>query len=74
MRERFDWAALMHSAELVLEGNYTNNELDTITTMILDNLKQVQPEMEANKLITAKQFNSEMKAWRETTSTLPESG
>ena len=65
---------MLHLAELVLKGEYRDDELDTITTMILDNLKQVQPELEATKLITAEQFNGKMKAWRETTSTLPSSG
>ena len=44
MKEKFNWEATTYQAELVLKGEYVDDEVDRISAMLLANLKQVLPE------------------------------
>ena len=74
MKEKIDWMSSTYQAELVLEGEYKDLEIDAVSMMLLRNLKQVIPEDIEQKYITAKQFKGKIKAWRENMSTSPGSG
>ena len=39
MKERFDWMLSTYQAELVLEGEYKDSEIDAVSMMLLWNLK-----------------------------------
>lgn len=59
---------------MVLKGEYKDDKVDSISAMLLSNLKQALLEEENNKFITEEQFKGKVKAWRESTSTSPGSG
>ena len=71
MQMKFNWEANTQQAELVLLGEYDEEELDDIAQLLLDNLHQVQPEEAEAQMLTREQFIGKMKVWRETTSTSP---
>ena len=41
LSSQLNWSASTGTADLILEGNYTNGDLDTITTLFLDNCTRV---------------------------------
>ena len=56
MKEKFNWESTTYQAELVLKGKYKDNEIDSISMMLLKNMKQSLAEEESNKFITEEQF------------------
>ena len=56
---------------MVLEGQYSEPELDEIQKLFLDNLIRVTDVDESFKFVTEEEFRGKMKAWRETTTTSP---
>ena len=74
MKEKFDWEGTTYQAEMILEGNHSNNKIDSVSSMLLANMKQALPEEKDNAFITEDQFGGKVKAWRESTSTSPSSG
>ena len=71
MKKRFNWSALTVKAEMVLEGEYSEPELDEIQKLFLDNLIRVTETDKLFKFVTKEEFRGKMKAWRESTSTSP---
>lgn len=60
----------MVKAEMILEGEYTEPELDGINILFLDNLIRVTETDESTRLVTREEFQGKMKTWRESMSTV----
>ena len=59
------------AAELVLEGDYKDKELDSISQLMLDNFTRVTDLDSLPQYITMDKFQGKMKVWRENVSTSP---
>lgn len=68
---RFNWAADSSAAEMVLNGQFNDSELNHIARLFLDNCRRITEVDEQPALITVQQFEGKVRAWRETTSTSP---
>ena len=62
--------ATSKQAEMVLAGEFEDDDIDDILMMILQNTKQKTPET-VDAYITKEDFVGKMKVWRESTSTSP---
>ena len=62
--------ATSKQAEMVLAGEFGDDNIDDISMMILQNMKQKTPET-VDAYITKEDFVGKMKVWRESTSTSP---
>ena len=71
MKKRFNWSTLTVKAEMVLEGEYSEPELDEIQQLFFDNLTRVIETDKLVKLIIREEFRGKMKALRESMSTSP---
>ena len=71
MKHEFNWSASTNSAELVLHGEYTNQELDEVMNLLLDNMSRPTELDSLKATITKKEMGGKMKVWRETTTTSP---
>ena len=71
MKHKFNWNASTEEAELVLEGNFTDNEMSEIERLFLDNMTRVTDTDDKTKFVTRKDFEGKFRAWRESTSTSP---
>ena len=71
MKHKFNWSASTNEAELVLKGEYTDDEISDITRLFLDNMTRVTEVEESPKFLTMKEFTGKFKVWRESTSTSP---
>ena len=71
MKKKFDWSASTREAELVLKGEYTDEELTNVQRMFLNNMQRVSQNGISTNFITTDEFDGKMKKWRETTSTSP---
>ena len=71
MKRKFNWSASTQEAELVLKGEYNDDELSEIQRLLLNNMKKVTDEEKSSSLITIEDFDSRMRKWRESTSTSP---
>jgi hypothetical protein len=71
MKHKFNWSASTNEAELVLKGEYNDEELSDITRLFLDNMTRITEAEEAPKFLTRKEFTGKFKVWRESTSTSP---
>ena len=71
MKQKFNWSASTNEAELVLEGNYKDDELTEIQRMLLDHMKRSADTTTSSSYLSSDEFDSKMKKWRESTSTSP---
>ena len=71
MKHKFNWNATTQQAELVLKGEYADEEISEITRLLLDNMTRITELDEPAKYITRKDFKGKFKSWRESTSTSP---
>ena len=70
LSHQINFEASTETAELILNGTYSNEELDEITKMLLEHMKKVsEPVVTSN--ITAAKFRSKILLWKERTSTSP---
>jgi RecA/RadA recombinase len=56
---------------MVLEGDYTDEELTDTQRLLLDNMTRVTEAEDNSQYITDKEFIGKFKVWRESTSTSP---
>ena len=73
MKKKFDWSAFTQEAELVLNGEYTDEELTNVQQMFLNNLQRISQNKVSTNYITTEDFDGKMRKWKETTSTSPSS-
>jgi hypothetical protein len=71
MKHKFIWNASSEEAELVLEGNYTNEDISEISQLMLDNMTRVTEADDRPQYITHTEFSGKFRVWRESTSTSP---
>jgi len=71
MKRKFNWSASTQEAELVLQGEYTDDKLSEIQRLLLNNMKKVTDNEKSSSFITTEDFDSRMRKWRESTSTSP---
>jgi hypothetical protein len=71
LRELVDWEASTKTSDLILEGDYTSDELTHLESLLLKHCKQTSPLDNIKAEITEEQFVSRMKVWRESTTTSP---
>jgi hypothetical protein len=56
MKHKFNWSASTSEAELVLQGEYNDEEISDITRLFLDNMTRVTEADETPKFPTMKEF------------------
>jgi hypothetical protein len=71
MKQKFNWSASTCKAELVLEGDYTDDKLADTQRLLLDNMTRVTETEDNSQYITDKDSVGTFKVWRESTSTSP---
>jgi hypothetical protein len=71
MKREFNWSASTNEAELVLKGEYNDEEISDITRLFLDNMTRVTEAEDTPKFLTMKEFTGKFIVWRESTSTSP---
>ena len=71
MKKKFDLSASTQESELVLNGEYTDEELTNVQRMFLNNMQRISQKKISTNFITTDEFDGKMKKWRETTSTSP---
>ena len=71
LRTLFNWSASTHQAELVLEGSYTNAEMDSVCQSLLDSMARSTPLDHLEATVSIQHMLGKFKKWRESTSTSP---
>ena len=71
MKEQLNWNATTQAAELVLEGKYEDDELDTMSKIMLDNFTRATDLDSLSQYVTVEEFRGKIKVWRESVSTSP---
>jgi hypothetical protein len=71
LAELITWQADTDTAELILQGAYTNDELDDITQLLLKHCQSVSTPDAIKPELTLTEFTAKLKIWRESTSTSP---
>jgi hypothetical protein len=65
------WQADTDTAEPILQGAYTNDELDDITQLLLKHCQAVSTPGAVKPELTLSDFTAKLRVWRESTSTSP---
>ena len=68
---QLDWAASTSTADLILEGDYTNDELTDIQELMINHCARQGPLDAIPAEITVKEFESRFRTWDKRTSTAP---
>jgi hypothetical protein len=71
MRQAFGFAGSSHTSELVLNGNYTNEETDAITSAVIRFSKKDTTLDAQSWPLTEADFLGKIRTWKESTSTSP---
>ena len=71
MKQQLNWNATTQAAELVLEGNYEDDELDTMSKIMLDNFTRATDLDSLSQYVTIEEFRGKIKVWQESVSTSP---
>ena len=71
LKSKFNWNALTNEAKLVLEGKYTDDDLNEVQCLFIDHLQRVTPTDKFDGKITYKDMKQKMRLWQEMTSTSP---
>jgi len=66
-----NWSATTGKAEFILQGDYSNAEIDTISQLLLDNCTRVTELDSLPKTITEQDMRQEYTRWKESTTTSP---
>ena len=69
MLHKFNWNATTKEAELVLEGEYEDNEIDKISRLLLDNMTRVTALNSIPAQVKISDLRKIFKTWTEATST-----
>jgi hypothetical protein len=71
LAELLPWEGDTHAAELILRGDYTNDELGDVTQLLLNYCESVSPLYAIEPEITLAAFTGKLRIRRESTSTSP---
>ena len=69
--EWVDWGASTHVADLILEGQWNTNELDSVTLDVIHHLQARTNLDEIKDTITIEEWKEKIRSWPEKTSTSP---
>lgn len=69
--EWVDWSALTHTAELILDGKFSDSELQGLSQDRVNHMERRTNIKESPCEITAQDWEGKIKAWLESTSTSP---
>ena len=69
MQTKFNWEASTAESELVLEGQFSNHELTSITSLFIDNLTQATDLDSLPQHLTVSDMRGKFKIWCKGTST-----
>ena len=61
MKKKFNWSATTDEAELVLNGEYSDDELSQVQRMLLDHMKRVTSNQTSPTYLTTTEFDNRMK-------------
>eukprot|EP00957_Ditylum_brightwellii_P065697 4983273-Ditylum_brightwellii.AAC.1 len=67
----FDWAANSVISELVLEGDYSNSELDFLQQKLLEHCKKDYNTVLIGEEVMIKKWKDKIRIWKERTTTSP---
>eukprot|EP00957_Ditylum_brightwellii_P043739 3316377-Ditylum_brightwellii.AAC.1 len=67
----FDWAANSVTSELVLEGDYSNSELDFLQQKLLEHCKNEHDTALIGEEVKIKELKDKIRLWKERTTTSP---
>eukprot|EP00957_Ditylum_brightwellii_P111467 8502058-Ditylum_brightwellii.AAC.1 len=68
---KFDWAENSVTSELVLEGDYSNSEIDFLQQKLLEHCKKEHNAAPIGKEVTIKEWKDKTRVWKEQTTTSP---
>ena len=71
LQSHFNWSASTHEAKLVLEGNYSNRDIDHVSQTLLDSFTRVTDLDQFQAKITKEDMSGKFRKWRESMSTSP---
>jgi hypothetical protein len=71
LADLINWQADTETAELILKGEYTNDELDDVTQLLLKHCKANTKLDSITQQITLEEFIGKIRVWREGTNTSP---
>ena len=69
--EHVNWAASTHEADLILEGEYENEEIQGIGKIFIEHMQRTTKLDSISGYLTENEWVGKMKVWRESTSTSP---
>eukprot|EP00957_Ditylum_brightwellii_P161619 12305375-Ditylum_brightwellii.AAC.1 len=71
LKHKVDWAANLITLELILNGDYSNEELDVLAKKLLNHCKREKENLTIGESITEKEWKNKIKVWTEKTTTSP---
>jgi hypothetical protein len=71
LAEILSWEGDTHAANLILRGEYSNDELDDITQLLLKHCQYVSSPDAIKPELSLAEFTGKLRIWRESTSTSP---
>ena len=71
LADLINWQADTDTAELILKGEYTNDELDDVTQLLLQHCEATTKLDSISLQLTLDEFIGKIRVWRENTSTSP---
>eukprot|EP00957_Ditylum_brightwellii_P192904 14688087-Ditylum_brightwellii.AAC.1 len=71
IKHEVDWAANSITSELILNGEYSNEELDDLAKKLLNHCKRKKKNLNIGESITEKEWRNKIKACTERTTTSP---
>ena len=71
MKKKINWSASTQEVELVLNEEYTDEELTSVQQIFLNNTQRISQNEVSTNYITTEEFDGKMRKWKETTGTSP---
>ena len=71
LHSRLNWSTSTGTADLILEGNYSPNDIDDISQLFLTHCKKATALDSLHHLVSLQDFKSKFTKWSESTSTSP---
>jgi hypothetical protein len=73
LADLINWQADTNAAELILKGEFSNDELDDVTQLLLQHCEATTQLDSISTRLTLDEFIGKIRVWRESTSTSPSS-
>lgn len=69
--DHVDWAASTYESELILEGDYSEEDIQGIGKIMIEHMKATTKLDSVDKYLTEDEWVGKLKVWRESTTTSP---